>query len=368
MCARGIPLACGAVWMVAVLCAGAFGWQLPTAMPASSTIAEPWHPYPKAPVRGGHPPAALSRETFRLLEQSDYPAEEPRTDERAGSPAYGSDALPTGPGVPSAPGPAFEGPGQSLEQPWHWQILPQGLLYHSYLAGGREPRFGAQLYYHRHEGWMFDATLGARVGLLRYGTDDVLRPEGWQLDVEAAAFPRLTFDEYRDLVAVDYRYGFPLTYRRGPLELKFSFCHLCSHLADELILSGRTFNRLNFVRDALVLGIAFWPTESLRLYVEPNWALHVDGGSEPWKFQFGADFSPPYPTGFRGAPFLAVNGCIRQEVDFGGGFTFQTGWQWRNRSGQLLRFGFHYFNGQSEQCQFYTEHEQQIGLGLWYDF
>ena len=114
------------------------------------------------------------------------------------------------------------------------------------------------------------------------------------MDVEAAAFPRLTFDEYRDLVAVDFRYGFPLTCRRGPLELKFSFCHLSSHLADEFILSGRTFNRLNFVRDALVLGLALWPTDALRLYAESGWAFHVDGGSEPWQFQFGADFSPAY--------------------------------------------------------------------------
>ena len=27
-----------------------------------------------------------------------------------------------------------------------------------------------------------------------------------------------------------------------------------------------------------------------------------------------------------------------------------------------------YFNGMSEQCQFFNTFEEQIGVGLWYDF
>jgi hypothetical protein len=373
MCRTGIPLACGAVWMVAVLSAGAADRQLPIAAPVPSTAAKPWHPYPPIPVRRYPAPASTDEQPLPLVAWATHPAVDRRGDEAADSRVVYEPVDETGPLLtsPVAPDPGQagnEGASGGVGQPWQWHVLPQGLLYHSYLAGGREPRFGTQIYYQRRDGWMLDATVGARVGVVRYGTDDVLRPEGWELDAEAAAFPRLTFDEYRDLVSVDFRYGFPLTYRRGPLGVKFAFYHLSSHLADEYMLSGQPFDRLNFVRDALVLGIAFWPTQALRLYAEPGWAFHVDGGSQPWQFQFGADFSPPCPTGFHGAPFLAVNGRLRQEVDFGGGFTLQTGWSWRSRRGQLLRFGFHYFNGQSEQCQFYTQHEQQLGLGLWYDF
>ena len=89
-------------------------------------------------------------------------------------------------------------PGSNVErwlvddEPWTWQVLPTGLMYKSYLAGGREPRFGTQFVHERSQGWLWDTTLGARVGLLRYGTENDFWPEGWQLDVEGAAFPRLS--------------------------------------------------------------------------------------------------------------------------------------------------------------------------------
>ena len=92
---------------------------------------------------------------------------------------------------------------------WTWELLPAGLIYRPYLAGGREPRFAGEFVHLQHKGWFVDATLGGRVGLLRYGSGDTLRPEGWQLDFEGAAFPRLTLDEGRELVATDYRYGVP---------------------------------------------------------------------------------------------------------------------------------------------------------------
>ena len=34
----------------------------------------------------------------------------------------------------------------------------------------------------------------------------------------------------------------------------------------------------------------------------------------------------------------------------------------------LLRVGVHYYNGESTQFSFFDDHEEQIGLGLWYDF
>ena len=43
-----------------------------------------------------------------------------------------------------------------------------------------------------------DGTLGGRVGLLRYGDSRKIFPQGWQLDVEAAAIIRMMLDEIRD--------------------------------------------------------------------------------------------------------------------------------------------------------------------------
>ena len=75
------------------------------------------------------------------------------------------------------------------QESWRWQLLPTGLMYKSYLAGNREPRLGSQLVYERNHGWLWDATVGGRVGILRYGTENELWPQGWQLDIEGAAFP-----------------------------------------------------------------------------------------------------------------------------------------------------------------------------------
>ena len=254
-----------------------------------------------------------------------------------------------------------------LADDWTWQIMPDGLIYRSYLASGRESRFGSQWIHERDHGWLWDIALGGRAGLLRYGTENNAWPEGWQLDIEGAAFPRLDLEHDRDLVSADFRFGVPLTVRRGIWEGKFSYYHLSSHLGDEY-MARVDRDRINFVRDALVLGVAMWLFPDMRLYTEADWAMNYDGGAKPWEFQFGIDWSSPEPTDCFGGPFFAVNGHLFQQLDYGGNFTVENGWQWRAESGHLLRVGMQYFNGQSDQRQFLAEHEEQIGVGLWYDY
>lgn len=256
------------------------------------------------------------------------------------------------------------------EEAWHWQILPSGLLWHSYLAGPKEPRISSTFFRVRHEQDYWDATVGGRVSLLRYGSSDPRSPEGVEVQLEGAAFPRLTLDYERDLVASDYRFGFPLVYRRGSIETKFAYYHISAHLGDEYLIThpGAMAKRINYSRDALTLALGYYPWRDLRLYAEVGYAVVCDGGSRPWEFQFGADYSPVRPTSIWGAPFLAINGHLHQELNYGGGLTCQAGVQWRGQTGRLLRAGFQYFNGMSEQYQFYRQFEQQLGGGIWYDF
>ena len=255
------------------------------------------------------------------------------------------------------------------QAPWSWQMLPEGLIYRSYLAGAKEPRLSSVLFHERDDGWLWEGTIGARVGVIRYGTPAVDKPEGWQLDVEAAAFPRLDPDEEMDLRSSDFRGGTVLTRGEGRNQIKFGYYHLSSHVGDEFLLKNEDFERINYSRDAIILGHSFFPTADLRLYAETAWAFQNAGGSEPWEFQVGADYSPAHVTGFRGAPFLALNGHLREEHDFGGNFVLQTGWQWRGPGpGRLLRTGLHYYNGKSPQFSFFDEFEEQLGVGLWYDF
>lgn len=260
-------------------------------------------------------------------------------------------------------------PGSICKEAWHWEILPEGLIYRSYLAGPKESRFGSVWFNEKEQGLLWDIALGGRVGLLRYGTSDGEYPEGWQLDIEGAAFPRLDPPEERDMVSADFRFGVPLTYGEGPYQTKLAYYHLSSHIGDEYLLKHPGFVRNNYSRDALVWGQSVYLSENVRLYGEIEYAFIADGGAEPWATQFGAEYSPACMNGFRGSPFAAVNAYLFEENDWGGIFTLQTGWQWRGgRSGKLLRIGLHYLSGKSPQLEFVGQHEEQIGGGIWYDY
>ncbi|MBN1854083.1 MAG: DUF1207 domain-containing protein [Pirellulales bacterium] len=258
---------------------------------------------------------------------------------------------------------------------WQWQILPDGLIWHSYAAGVHEPRVSGVVYGNQGEEAMFDVTLGGRLGVLRYGTTNSRWPDGFQFDLEGAAFPRLNLDENWDLDLADYRFGVPFSYGAGSWRTKFAYYHLSSHMGDEYALRnpGSLNSRINYSRDAMVLGVSYYPISLsapdpwLRLYAEADWAFHFDDGNKPWEFQFGVDCMPIGPTGIRGTPFFAVNGHIREAVDFGGNVVAQIGWCWQGDSGRALRMGFHYYNGKSNQFEFYNRFEQHMGFGIWYD-
>jgi hypothetical protein len=283
------------------------------------------------------------------------------------------DAAMTGTMPPAAIGhplPAPKGDAIALEyaEPWTWQCLPSGLIYHSYLAGAREPRFASQWVYDRTQGALWDVTLGGRVGIFRYGTEDRLGPEGFQLDMEGAAFPRLDMGQSEDLKAVDFRFGIPLTYGIGPYQTKLAYYHICSHLGDEFMLKNPDVERINYVRNGFTWGNSYFWTPNVRLYAEAAWCYDTDGGAKPWEFQFGAEYSPARPTGKRPVPFVAVNGHLREELNYSGNLVVQTGYQWRGETNHLFRAGLHYYTGKSDQYEFFRQYEDKVGLGLWYDF
>ncbi len=258
--------------------------------------------------------------------------------------------------------------GPQPQPGWYWQVLPDGLIFHNYMAGVHEPRISGVAFRDRTETSYLDVTLGGRVGVLRLGTDGD-QPEGWQLDLEGAAFPRLNLSENWDVDATDFRFGVPLTYGNRQWQTKFSYYHLSSHLGDELAIRDPTTlpARINYSRDALTLAISYYLNPALRTYAEADWAFHYDDGNLPWEFQFGIDYAQPCRTGIWGTPFFALNGHLREAVDFGGNLVVQAGWLWRGQSSRTLRAGFQYYNGKSNQFEFFDRFEEQVGFGIWYD-
>ena len=263
-----------------------------------------------------------------------------------------------------------------IDDDWVFQMVPTGIIYRSYYAAPKEPRMGAVIDHDSESNAYFDGTIGGRIGIFRIGNTDNRYPQGWQVDIEAAAFPRLDLREERDLVDTDFRVGVPVTYGSGPMQVKFAYYHISAHVGDEFIVKNPTFTRVNYVRDGFVLGLSYYlegvnlPIET-RLYGEMDWAFNTSGGAEPWAFQMGVEIAANEcgPTIFGASPFLAVNGDLREEVDFGGTFALQTGILWRARdSTGTLRFGFEYINGKNVNFERFTTFEARTGIGLWYDF
>ena len=248
------------------------------------------------------------------------------------------------------------------------QIVPQGLIYRSYLASAKQSRMRGIWHGDFHEGKIWDITLGGQTGLYRRGSTGNRRPTGFQIDIEASAQLRLDRNNDEDLDATDYRFGIPFTWGNEVYQTKIAYYHISSHVADEFLVNNPGFTRLNFVRESIVWGHSYYLNPELRIYGEVGYAFIRDVAG-PFEFQFGVDYSPAFCTGSRGAPFAAFNCHLREELDFGGNIVAQIGWAWRNSPASgLLRMGFEYYNGYDDQFSFFKNSQQKIGFGAWFDF
>lgn len=249
-----------------------------------------------------------------------------------------------------------------------WELFPDSLLYHSYMAGEKEPRFASQWLWEKDRGRIWEAAVGGRWGVFRKGTSGP-NGEGFQFDVEGAALVRIDPESEDDLEAADFRAGFLGTWKRGQYRWKFGYYHLSSHVGDEFLENNPTFMRRNYVRDALLLGLVYDITPEIAIYGEYAYAANSNGGAEPGEFQFGFEYSALEPIWLRGSPFFAINGHLREEFNYGGSVNVLAGWQWIGpNSGHSFRFGFQHYNGPSMQYSFVDQHEALSGLGIWFDF
>ena len=253
------------------------------------------------------------------------------------------------------------------EPGWCLDFLPDGLIYRPYLAGPKESRTGVQ-FVRSNDEWSIDSSIGGQWGLMRYGTQDPSFPRGVQLDLEASAQFRHWGFSSLNILTSDLRVGLPLSFSRNRHQTKLAIYFLRSNPSDGLLESIRALRTDDFFqRHSLVLGHSAYLTDRFRLYGEVGYAFK-SVVSDKWELQFGAEYAPVCPTGFLGSPFIAANGYLREEVDFGGTFTLQAGWAWRKKRGRLFRIGLHYANGMSNQFALHDRHEQQLGFGIWHDF
>ena len=259
----------------------------------------------------------------------------------------------------------------SNDSVYQYQILPPGLMYRSYLAGEKEPRMmWSVLYDTKRSRTIWETALGARVGLFRYGTEGATRPEGYQLDLEGAVFARLIPAEPSTMLeGADFRFGLLNTWREDRLAVKWGYYHVSSHLGDEFLIVNPDFDRINYVRDAAIVGVMADVLVDTQVYGEVANALGSQGGAKPWEFQFGSQYVPTRKMFAYGSPYVGANTYMRQDFGFRSGFNFIAGWNWYGeKTGERLRVGMQYYRGPSLQYSFFDRSERLIGGGIWLDY
>jgi len=296
-------------------------------------------------------------------------AEEPQND-FSGLPIFGTERVYSDTLFPATQA-AFVTPTVPTPQScFGGEILPDGLLYRSYIAAPNEPRFSSVGSYDlAKKTWRWDATLGGRVGLFRQNQPEFLNLDAWQIDLEGATMTRLDPETALDVESADYRFGLQWTASKENLSIKFGYFHISSHVGDEYLLKNPTFDRINYARESLVFGTSLQATAELRYYGEVAWANSVSGGAKPLQFQLGTEYAGIADNQMHGAPFAAVNLHLREETDFAAGLNLMTGWQWTGpNSGRTMRVGLRYYNGPSTQHEFFHRYDNQLGMGIWYDY
>jgi hypothetical protein len=246
------------------------------------------------------------------------------------------------------------------------QMLPSSLLWQPPLANQREPRSYFKIT-SRDSSATYDTAVGGEFGLFRLQPPDSPN-EGLQLDVFAVVFTR--FADHARLVAADYRAGLPLTYAKGPYQLKFAFEHTGTHLGDEYIAATGA-QQISYFRDDLVAGAAVRLWDDVRVYGQLGVAVNASSvtADKPMRYDVGVEWSGQDPTGPVGEPYAALDLELREDQDYTGNLTVQLGWQWRVRNRtRAPRVGVEFYTGRSPFGQFYLDRERWVGLAAMWDW
>lgn len=244
--------------------------------------------------------------------------------------------------------------------------LPRDLLYPHPLADPRGPFTGtrAQFSFFDDSEEKLENAFGDEQALYRVR----LGEEAFEIAGEGAVFARFDLEESLDMDAADFRVGFPIVYRRGPLALKLHPWHITSHLGDEYIEREGAL-RISYARNEVALGLSWHPTPSWRLYAEGGWGFSIGDPNDPWRVMGGTELVDRLLGAGTPELYLAANATAWKETDWTPQLNLQTGlWLRSKETPSGLRAGVEYFRGPSALTQFYLERDHYVSAGVWIHF
>lgn len=245
--------------------------------------------------------------------------------------AFAQSTSPDSARAAAAPAPTAEPPAAATPAPdtatgiqWfpsHWVIA-------ALIAAPREIRLAGGLYgaerdlEREADGSTLESevSLGYRIPVVRL-LDGGAAGVDLDFGFEVGIWSRFDMEtDERDLIASDYRVGFPLSVRYRSLEGRLTFHHSSSHLGDDYIKRYGVWV-YQVSREALELILAVRPIAPLRLYgggdlnVGRGFDYAVDDDFrgkqfttvEQWVLRFGGEYDPSWVKQGSVQPFLGAN-------------------------------------------------------------
>lgn len=287
-----------------------------------------------------------------------------------------------------------------------WNLNPQKPLYPILLADRNFPRFSLSFPFYTQQTIDTQETdsilsprefleFGGVKSLFRYSWDKV----STELSIGAGVIT--LFDAFEDrLDNFGWEGSSFVTINvsiQEAIVLRGGIHHLSSHVGDEYLANydvisdpddiseGSTYG-MNYVRDALLGGIAITLPLNIRLIAEVRYSLNMFRyflryNAFPWQAQLSVEFIWPHAEASSHHWYLALHTSAFQEdswfmsttVQFGG-LLHQTGRSQRFRYGIEFYYGrpqiaaFNYTASSSPTAWDAIEPEQAIAFGIWYDF
>jgi len=245
--------------------------------------------------------------------------------------------------------------------------LPEQALFAPLLADPRQPRFSVSYQRYRLSGRKF---AGANVAFGEYfglAADFLGLPGNSQIGLQGAVFALFNLSTpSSDLVNADYWIGIPVTYRSGPWSFLAKIYHQSSHLGDEFVLDNPAVKRVNLSYEDVVTLVSYeW--EKLRIYGGGGYIVHSEPRLAPQHLQAGAEFIQPQAV--LGLDFIAaLDVQSSRELDWENSYSFQAGFQFKQRGNRRVRLMFEHFDGHSPNGQFFRDHLRYNGVGLYFRF
>lgn len=254
-----------------------------------------------------------------------------------------------------------------------YSFLPNTLLWEPGLAVKRDPRlqFLASTLKNYRGDIILDTAIGGTIGLFRYDFPE--RGASAQLDIFGLVITRLSTN---DLVADDYRFGVPLTWRSGDWSGKLGYEHTSAHIGDKQLQNRGGLVTRSFAKDEFALGLSRILYGQLRLFGHLGYAFGFQVPdvettvAHRGRADVGFEWYDRTPTGFRGTPFVAGDAEWRGDQGGNANIALQVGWLWKNPHQRLgtARVFVELYCGRSPYGEFIRERENYVAVGFGFDY